>query len=370
MARESKKRQTEMYLKRKSDIFNSRFEKMQNAEEEKRRKAKNLSDLKERLTLDIQQFGLWVEESQIDEGLSKLDTVKSKRQALKIQLDFRNKVLEAKCERSLFHLSTQGVNKPIDELKANLLKVIGWTEPEVSASEPKIDFSVPVSISRDDIDSQKKTYQNEARETSEKLSGKKVQEKIQKRKSQVKVKASTKASKKVKKNIVNSSSSKSPVISNPNDLIGKVVSFFCERDSREDWHKGVVIREEGKNKKPKFLLQFYQDDEDGNDFIVSTLYDDFLKGTLKPCDVTPEEFIDASIEVLYKDPDTGIENWWEAEVSDIDVDSLDPQNPKFFIYFPSSEGEDEEDEEQKYHLEPLLEWYLEGWVRFRDCCAI
>uniref|UniRef100_A0A7M5XJ08 Uncharacterized protein n=1 Tax=Clytia hemisphaerica TaxID=252671 RepID=A0A7M5XJ08_9CNID len=48
MARESKKRQTEMYLKRKSDIFNSRFEKMQNAEMEKRRKAKNLLDLKER----------------------------------------------------------------------------------------------------------------------------------------------------------------------------------------------------------------------------------------------------------------------------------------------------------------------------------
>uniref|UniRef100_A0A7M5WY35 Uncharacterized protein n=1 Tax=Clytia hemisphaerica TaxID=252671 RepID=A0A7M5WY35_9CNID len=40
MARESKKRQTEMYFKRKSDIFNSRFEKMQNAEWENEEKLK------------------------------------------------------------------------------------------------------------------------------------------------------------------------------------------------------------------------------------------------------------------------------------------------------------------------------------------
>ena len=71
---------------------------------EKEKKAKNLAALKESLTLDIQKFGLWVEESQIDDALSEMDSTKSKRQAIKVQLDFRNKVLETKCERSLFFL--------------------------------------------------------------------------------------------------------------------------------------------------------------------------------------------------------------------------------------------------------------------------
>ena len=68
---------------------------------------------------------------------------------------------------------------------------------------------------------------------------------------------------------------------------------------------------------------------------------------------------------MYKnDTDTGTDTWWSAEVSDIDPDS-DKNNPKFFIYFPPSDTEVTV-EELEYHLEPLLEWYLEGWVRFRD----
>ena len=67
-----------------------------------------------------------MDKSAIDSALSKLKTVKNKTENLKLQLDFRNKVLNVKCDRSLFFLSQKGVNRTVDELKENLIKVIAW----------------------------------------------------------------------------------------------------------------------------------------------------------------------------------------------------------------------------------------------------
>lgn len=330
---------------------------MKNAEEEKERKAKNLAAAKEQLTLDIQEYGLWVDESEITQGLEKQETIKSKRQALKAQLHFRNKVLETKCDRSLFFLSSNGVNKTIEELKENLLKVISWKEPEEAPLVTQKDFSQPITLPCDVVSNQKSVYLNEALKTSEKLSTKKHKQK-----------ASTKenAPKKAKTKRKKSSETKSPVISSPDDLIGKIVLYFCERDDKEDWYKGVVVRRErGSGQKTKFLLLFYQEDELGEDTIVSTLFEDYKQGNLKLCDVLPEEFINAGIEILYKDSETGLENWWPAEVIEIDNDNEDPNNPKFFIYFTDTDSEST----PEYFLEPLLEWYMEGWVRFTDCSS-
>ena len=203
--------------------------------------------------------------------------------------------------------------------------MINWKDPvEAQTSDVSIDFAEPISISREVLNEQKQKFRDEALETSEKLSGNKSATK-KNSKSNTSKNTRQSNSKKVKFNELKSSSAKTPVISCPEDLVGKMVLYFYERDEKEDWYKGVVIRKEGKAKKPKFYLQFCTEDEEGVDFIVSTLYEDFLEGLLTLCEVTPEEFVDASIDVLYKN-DTGTETWWSAEVSDIDPDS-DKNNP-------------------------------------------
>lgn len=49
--------------------------------------------MKETLTKQIQKVGLWTSRHEIEEGLSKLKTASSKRDTLKLQINFRRKVL-------------------------------------------------------------------------------------------------------------------------------------------------------------------------------------------------------------------------------------------------------------------------------------
>ena len=56
---------------------------------------------KELLTIEIEKFGgLWIDEKGIEDGLNNLKSMKSQREALKVKLDFKNKVLCTKCDRS------------------------------------------------------------------------------------------------------------------------------------------------------------------------------------------------------------------------------------------------------------------------------
>ena len=61
--------------------------------------------------------------------LAKLKTDPEKRLALKLQLNFRNEVLESKCDKSLFYMSSGGKIRPVYELVENVIKVINWTKP-------------------------------------------------------------------------------------------------------------------------------------------------------------------------------------------------------------------------------------------------
>ena len=51
------------------------------------------------------KFGLWQNEQHVVDGLAKLKSKTSKLHALKVQLDFRQKVLEqCSADKSIFHL--------------------------------------------------------------------------------------------------------------------------------------------------------------------------------------------------------------------------------------------------------------------------
>ena len=150
-------------------------------------------------------------------------------------------------------------------------------------------------------------------------------------------------------------------------MIGKLVSHRTERDDEVGWHKGVIIRQVGRAiKNPKFLIQYHDSDSEGVDTCTTNLYEDFLSGDLTLVGIAPSDFIDSKIEVLYSD-EGEIDKWWEAEVADIDVDSDDKDNPDFYVYYELDEGSEDEIVEKEYFLEPLIELYLNGRVRFLEC---
>ena len=89
IARKSKNLQKKVHFQRKQSIYEQRAEKLRKTAEDKEKKARNLSTLKEQLTVEIARIGLWADESDINDALSNMKTVKDKREALKLQLDLR-----------------------------------------------------------------------------------------------------------------------------------------------------------------------------------------------------------------------------------------------------------------------------------------
>lgn len=80
---------------------------------------------KESLTQDIISMGLWQTVSQVEAGLAKLKSKTSKLKAMKIQLDFRKKVLQqAHPNKVIFQLSHQGHHFTVEEMKMNLCQLL------------------------------------------------------------------------------------------------------------------------------------------------------------------------------------------------------------------------------------------------------
>ncbi|XP_066935310.1 reticulocyte-binding protein 2-like [Clytia hemisphaerica] len=388
-ARKSKEKQKKLYHKRKEIIFEQRATKLANEYEERKQKEVNLVLEKERLAIEIESHGgLWSNEEKVSSALESMNTIKEKREAIKCQLDFRRKVLGINCDKSLFHMSTGGKLKAITELQQNLVEVINWKEPEISTTEESTyDFSKPVNIDFNLINEAKKKNLVEANETTQKLldrGGKKgskkksVSSKKTKEVPMTKVPSkranSNKDVWKVKKTKYPKTSTNTPIVSSPSDLVGKLVRHFVDRGNGEDWYMGVVLEiSRGSKQNPKYKIQYTTDDEEGLDISFGNLFFDFKQENLELFEVAPKDFIDATISHMYEDEETGQEKWWTAKVADVDIDSENKDSPAFFLYFKEDMlNVDEGDEvimEPEYFLEPLIENYLNGSVRFLDCPA-
>ena len=104
---------------------------MENAAQKKKEREQEQLLQKENLSLQLSKYGgLWASEEDVVKNLQLLKTEGEKRLALKVQLNFRGKVLLTKCEKSLFHLSSGGKMKPVNEIRDNLFKIIKWNIPE------------------------------------------------------------------------------------------------------------------------------------------------------------------------------------------------------------------------------------------------
>ena len=107
---------------------------------EKERKENRDAEEKESLLRELDDFGgLW-DIDMIDTKLSNFSSDKEKRIALKIQLNFWQKVIGVKRGKKFFTLSSGGKMKPISEIRDNLVHVIKWNS-NVQPENANLDFS-------------------------------------------------------------------------------------------------------------------------------------------------------------------------------------------------------------------------------------
>ena len=106
-ARKSKKAQKEKFLDRANKIHQFRVQKLETAMKKKKQKEMEQLQERERLTIQINKYGgLWTNHRDVKQVLDTLNGAEEKRLALKIQLNFRSKVLNTKCDKSLFYMSS------------------------------------------------------------------------------------------------------------------------------------------------------------------------------------------------------------------------------------------------------------------------
>ena len=113
--------QKSRFNERREEIRIKRQDTLCKKEEEHARKVEREMKLKENLTKKIQAMGLWTNKTEMEEGLRGMKTVKIKREALKLQINFRKKVLQqSHTDKSLFVFSHRGKQHSCAQLVSNL----------------------------------------------------------------------------------------------------------------------------------------------------------------------------------------------------------------------------------------------------------
>lgn len=116
----------EGYRDRKKKVEERQAEMLMKRQQERARIQRKKQQEKEKLTKDIDAIGgLWMNSDDVRMGLGKIDKNTAKVKALKVQLNFRQKVLQQNCtDKSLFKFSQNRKQFTIGQLTSNLLKLL------------------------------------------------------------------------------------------------------------------------------------------------------------------------------------------------------------------------------------------------------
>ena len=162
--------------------------------------------------------------SEVEARLENLKAEKEKRMALKIQLNFHQKVLGVKCCQSLFAMTSRGKVKDICVLTKNLKEVVSWSKDVNSNTNAEIDFSSPIFVTQAALEKEKKMFKERAAQTTQKEKEKALgKENIPLGKKQRK--RTIEPTK--KGNLKKAKESPEAVVTSTDDLVGKVVDHFC-----------------------------------------------------------------------------------------------------------------------------------------------
>jgi len=149
-ARLSKVEQFQSFKRRRENVRQQQEEKQLDKIEVREKKELKTASEKERLTVVLEEFGgLWKSEEEVRINVDGLDTEKLKREALKAQLQFRQKVLAVPgIEKTLYRLSEKGNVKSSDLLKANLIVVINHLTSRVDSEITQPSFSTIIPVDK------------------------------------------------------------------------------------------------------------------------------------------------------------------------------------------------------------------------------
>ena len=128
--------QKSKFLKRREEIRVKRQEAVKSKEKEYLRKKEKELRVKETLTKKIQLVGLWTTRKEAEAGLQRLKSTKAKCDALKVQLNFRKKVLQ-QChdDKSVFIFSHNKKPHSHSQLLINLLKLLPTERQRLSTEQ-------------------------------------------------------------------------------------------------------------------------------------------------------------------------------------------------------------------------------------------
>ena len=143
-ARKLTSTQRAIFHKRREEIEEKRLKALEIKERELARKKEKELKSKEELTLKIQQIGLWTSADDVKAGLEMMSSRKAKTEALKLQLNFRKKVLnQSHVDKAVFQFSHNRHALSVEQLQSNLLTLVSGGSSEAEANIIDQFFSNP-----------------------------------------------------------------------------------------------------------------------------------------------------------------------------------------------------------------------------------
>ena len=127
--------QRSTFRKRREEIEAKRAKAIEVKEKEMVAKKEKELKMKEDLTKGIQQIGLWTSPEDIEAGLASMSSKKAKVSALKLQLNFRRKVLnQTHDDPTIFQFSKNRFTFSVEQLAQNLHKLLLGDSSKVKSS--------------------------------------------------------------------------------------------------------------------------------------------------------------------------------------------------------------------------------------------
>ena len=348
MARKSKDQQYQIFKNKRvllrQQISQKRTEKI----ECKKEKERKVMIAKEKLVLLIEEYGgLWKSPSEVDEKVAHLKGDKVLK-ALKVQLQFRQKVLsQPGVDKSLYFFTEAGKNKNLDCLINNLKKIIRFavTGDEEYQSE-EVEMVSVVDIER--LEVEKKRLKGLVEKESDKILSKSRESKPVAKKRKIE-----------KKKYDNE---RVPVVAEIDELVGKFVEHLTQGyKGEEKWFEGVVVC-----RKPDCQNDLVIRYDCEPDTLFSFTYDEFLNGSVVLLSLEPAKLIGKKIEQRFTNED-GSESWWETGVI-IGFEEKSESDVEFVVNF--FEIDDDVDDLNDDFLNvyevctfPLIDDYLNNDIR-------
>ena len=133
------------FKQRQQVIEDEREKALEEKIRENQRKYQREVQEKENLTKEIEKLGLWTSANEVQDGLDMLTTKAKKVNAVKVQINFRRKVLgQSHPDSSVFKFSKNHKQHSLMTLKENLLKLLPVPEElEASSEEEESDGCTP-----------------------------------------------------------------------------------------------------------------------------------------------------------------------------------------------------------------------------------